>query len=80
MAQVDFGRWGRFDVPVPPLPPGGGSRGHATIPLQDIQLGDQMSSFQIIVDPGNAISETNKGNNKARSYCRNAIIRNIPGR
>lgn len=79
-ALVDFAPWGRVDVAVPPLAPGGGTRGYAIIPSRSLEQGDRIARFQISVDPGNAIAESNEGNNKARSYCRNAVIRNIPGR
>jgi hypothetical protein len=80
IARVDFGTLGRFDVSIPALPPGVSSRGHVTIPRQNIRLGDQVLRFQISVDPANSIAESNEGNNMARSYCRSAITRVGTGR
>ena len=64
--EVDFGGFGSFSQPIPPLAPGE----QATVCLP-IPTGchDPDCDFEIIVDKNGTVIETNETNNQAKGIC-----------
>jgi hypothetical protein len=65
--QVDFGAFGSADIPTPAIPAGG------SVSLPGIKFPDHCFNpdcdFRIGVDFGNAVGESDEGNNVANGLC-----------
>jgi subtilase family serine protease len=66
LTRVDFGAYGQFTMPTPPLPPGTSVDLLFPIPPNCF---DPDCDFRIVVDVNNDVIESDEGNNFASGTC-----------